>query len=298
MNKRQLPNRSRAASPPTPAMSRPAPTLRVAAVQMRSTPSLDENVAKIESFIASCARRRVQIVAFPECAATGYTASAILALSAPQLRRAEARIAAACRRHRIAALVGIPWRTRDGFHNAALIIDRNGRRRARHLKVHLVGQDRAWQCRPGSRPSPVFPCGPTGGAVFICHDSRYPELCRLPVLAGARVLFYLSHEASLRKEWKMNPYRAQIQARAAENGVFIVHANAPADPDLGGSHGQSRIVGPDGNVLREATQFGEDVLVADLNLADATAENALRSLEAEPLATWWRQGAKHVRKLS
>ena len=45
------------------------------------------------------------------------------------------------------------------------------------------------------------------------------------------------------------PVRAQIQARAVENGVYIVHANAPANDDTTGSHGQSRVIAPDGNLL-------------------------------------------------
>ena len=64
----------------------------------------------------------------------------------------------------------------------------------------------------------------------------------------------------------MNPYRAQVQARAAENRVFVVHANAPANPDLSASHGQSRIVDPDGNIIQEASQFDEEVLIADLRV--------------------------------
>lgn len=281
------------------ASARPAArTIRVAAVQMRSGPDLVENLTKIEGFLAACARRGVRIAAFPECAVTGYSAPAILSSTARQLQQAEQRLAAACRRHAVSALIGCPWRNREGLHNAALIIDHTGRLLARHLKVHLVGQDNAWQCRPGTRPSPVFNFAGAACATFICHDSRYPELARLPVLAGARVLFYLSHEASLSKEWKMNPYRAQIQARAAENGVYVVHANAPADFDLGGSHGQSRIVAPDGNILQEATQFDETMLVADLDLAAATAENGVRSLEREPLARWWRSALRQVRRLN
>jgi predicted amidohydrolase len=132
-------------------------------------------------------------------------------------------------------------------------------------------------------------------SIIICHDERYPELVRLPVLAGARVVFYVSHESGLRQESKLGPYRAQIQARAAENTVYVVHANAPVNDDLSGSHGQSRIVAPDGNVVHEAAMFGEEVIEADLNLDRATAANALRSLSRGPLSDWWKEGVKRVR---
>jgi predicted amidohydrolase len=281
----------------SPRSPRRTSALRVAAVQLRSVDDYDSNVERIHSSLAQCASEGVQVAAFPECAVTGYDAKAILRPTLRHLRQTERELAETCRRHRISALVGIPWRSRDEILNSVIVIDQNGRLVTRHLKVHLVGGDRSWGCKPGNTPCPVFPIGRALCSVFICHDSRYPELCRLPVLAGARVLFYISHEASLTKESKIDPYRAQIQARAAENGVFVVHANAPANSDLSASHGQSRIVGPGGNILQEASIFDEEVLIADLELSEATADNALRSLNIPPLDQWWRDGMRHVRVL-
>ena len=134
-------------------------------------------------------------------------------------------------------------------------------------------------------------------SIIICHDERYPELVRLPVLAGARVVFYLSHESPVTQEHKLGPYRAQIQARAAENSVFVVHANAPANPDASGSHGQSRLIDPDGTILQEASLFKEEVLVATLELARAHAGNARRSLTRGPLGAWWKAGLEHVKRI-
>jgi hypothetical protein len=36
-------------------------------------------------------------------------------------------------------------------------------------------------------------------------------------------------------------------------------------------------------------------IIADFTLADADAENATRSLDIEPLGSWWRQAVKEVR---
>jgi predicted amidohydrolase len=132
-------------------------------------------------------------------------------------------------------------------------------------------------------------------SILICHDERYPELARLPVLAGARVIFYLSHESGLGEEHKLIPYRAQIQARAVENTVYIVHANAPANKDGSGSHGQSRIISPDGNLLKEAAMFTEETVSATLDLSKATGANARQSLTRGPLRDWWKAGLPQVR---
>jgi predicted amidohydrolase len=90
-------------------------------------------------------------------------------------------------------------------------------------------------------------------------------------------------------------YRAQIQARAVENSVFVVQANAPTNPDATGSHGQSRIIAPDGNLIEEATIFGEDVVAATLDLRLATGNMARGSVSRGPFADWWKEGMKKVR---
>jgi predicted amidohydrolase len=111
------------------------------------------------------------------------------------------------------------------------------------------------------------------------------------------VVFYLSHESGLREEKKLDPYRAQIQARAVENTVFVVHANAPANPDASGSHGQSRIIAPDGNIVHEASIFGEDIVTAALELRQASRADARKSLERGPLRDWWQDGTRRVRMI-
>jgi len=93
----------------------------------------------------------------------------------------------------------------------------------------------------------------------------------------------------------MVPYRAQVQARAVENSVYVVQANAPANPDQSGSHGQSRIVAPDGNIINEASIADEDIVSAVLELKRATGDNARKSLANGPFTDWWKEGVQRVR---
>jgi predicted amidohydrolase len=277
---------------PVPPPAAPAPaTLRVAAVQMRSSRDLDANVAHTVRLLAKCAADGVQVAVFPECSVSGYFADVIPKLTAKQLSDAEARIAGACKEHRIWAVVGTPVRAGGKLYNSAVVLDDAGKVRERYHKVQLA---EAWPA-PGDHLS-VFHVRGVPCSIIICHDERYPELVRLPVLAGARVIFYLSHESPLAQEHKLGPYRAQIQARAVENSVFVVHANAPANADAGGSHGQSRLIAPDGNILQEASMFREEVLSATLELRQASAANARRSLSG-PLGAWMRAGVEHVRRI-
>ena len=270
--------------------TRPSDSLRVAAVQFRSSRDLDENVARIREHIRRLGGRGVRVAVFPECALTGYFEDVVKAATAERLAGAERRVADACREAGMYAVLGTPHRDGDRLYNSATVIDPSGQIIERYHKVQLA---ESWPT-PGDHLS-VFRVDGVPCSILICHDERYPELVRLPVLAGARVVFYVSHESGVRQESKLGPYRAQIQARAVENTVYIVHANAPANEDTTGSHGQSRVVAPDGNILHEASMFDEEVVRAELDLGRATAANALKSLGRGPLSGWWKEGVKRVR---
>ncbi|HEX2474743.1 MAG TPA: carbon-nitrogen hydrolase family protein [Lacipirellulaceae bacterium] len=273
------------------AESQPAAQLRVAAVQMRSSSDLDANIRKIDEYLKRCAEDGVKVVVFPECALTGYFDDAYMkSFSAEQLENAEKQLAKACREHRVYAIVGTPHRDGNRLFNSAFVITPKGDILARYHKVQLA---ESWPAAGDELI--VFKIAGVPASIIICHDERYPELVRLPVLAGARVIFYVSHESGLAHESKIVPYRAQIQARAVENTVYIVQANAPANADATGSHGQSRLIAPDGNIIEEASIFDEEVVAATLDLERATGRQAQQSVQRGPLGDWWRAGVARVR---
>jgi predicted amidohydrolase len=270
--------------------SEAARSFTVAAVQMRSSRDLSENAARVAKSIQECANKGARVVVFPECALSGYFEDVVTNLSAGEIMRAEQRVLDACREAGVYAIVGTAWREDDQLFDSAVIVAPTGKVIKRYHKIQLAER---WP-QPGEDLF-VFKIDGVSCSVIICHDERYPELVRLPVLAGARVIFYISHESGLREEHKIEPYRTQIQARAVENTVYVVQANAPANRDKSGSHGQSRIVAPDGTVLQEASIFEEDVLSATLDLRKATGDNAKKSLTRGPLRDWWKEGMKRVR---
>jgi predicted amidohydrolase len=257
---------------------------------MRSTTSLAENTARISGFIEKAAAAGAEVVIFPECALSAYDEKAIRMLQAEQITDAEEKIAETCRKLSVYAIVGLPFREGSKLYNSASVITPGGKVIERYHKIQLA---ESWP-DPGDHLSLFYingiPC-----SIIICHDERYPELIRLPVLAGAKVVFYVSHESGVKEESKIGPYRAQIQARAVENNVFIVQSNAPANHDASGSHGQSRIIAPDGNIIKEATVFSEEILYSTLDIKLASRGNALKSINRGILTDWWKEGVKSVR---
>lgn len=194
------------ASATRPAAAAPPQTLRAAAVQMRSSADIAANLASIRRHLAKCKSDGVRVAAFPECALTGYLALAEMRkITAEQLADAERQACGICRELEMYAIIGTPSRDGERLLNSAIVIDPRGRIIERYLKIQLAED---WP-EAGDHLS-VFPIDGVPCSIIICHDERYPELVRLPVLAGARVVFYVSHESGIRQERKIDPYRAQI----------------------------------------------------------------------------------------
>ena len=72
-----------------------------------------------------------------------------------------------------------------------------------------------------------------------------------------------------------------LQARAFDNGVFVVAANRVGDENGRRHIGMSAIVSPlGGRIIKQATMDGPELLVAEIDLDDV--DKARRSLP------WWR----------
>lgn len=264
--------------------------LKVASVQMRSVRDLKANTERTLEHLKTCAKQGAQIAVFPECSLSGYFPDLIPSLTEAEIEAALQVVAKGCAECKIAAIVGSATRQEKKLLNSAIVINEKGEFVERYHKVQLAEN---WPV--GGDHLSVFTLHGVPCSIIICHDERYPELVRLPVLAGARVVFYLSHESGVLFESKIAPYRAQIQARAVENTVFIAHANAPANPDSTGSHGHSRLIAPDGNLLGEASMYKEEILFGDFDLSLATGAMAKRSITRGPFGKWYEEGVKQVR---
>jgi predicted amidohydrolase len=258
-------------------------TLKVAAVQFRSSYDLADNLKRMGDTLSRLADEHVKVAVFPECALTSYAQQAVESVRQEDVVAAESELRGICRRKGIAAVFGSVYKVNGRIYNSAVVVDSRGEVVERYGKVYLAGEK--W-FTPGNHVS-FFELEGIPSTVMICHDERYPEMVRLPAIGGARIVYYISHESGMRNESKLAPYRAQLMARAVENGVYIVSANAPASPkDSSGSHGQSRIVNADGNVDKEASFFGEDILTDTLMVKPGRLQRPLNEL----MGKWWKQG--------
>ena len=273
--------------------------LRVAVCQMRAGEDIEKNTGRVVEKLKACAAQRVDVAAFQEGVLYGYSCRREFweGLDPERLVKAERRIVRACKREGISAVVGSSHLQEGVRYNSLLVVDRDGTVPGRYGKIHLAGEK--W-CEPAQH-LPIYRLCGVDCCFLICHDVRYPELVRLPAAAGAQVCFFCSCESPVTVEWKLSAYRAMPISRATENSIYVVMANAPADAEdmnrSGSSHGQSKVIHPDGNVLTEAGIFSEETLVCELDLKAATRGIAKRAVnDATCLGDWLKEGVGLVER--
>ena len=275
--------------------------VKVGACQMLATEDVQESATRVVEKLREAADQGIEILSFPEgvlfryCCRADYWENAQL----ERFESAERSIAAACGENNIAAVVGSAHREDGKWVNCLAIFGQDGTLKYRYGKTFLAGEK--W-CTNNRGPLPIVTLAGVDCCFIICHDIRYPELVRLPAAIGAEICFFCSCESGLTAEHKLSAYRAMPISRATENGIYLVMANAPADKEdigsPGSSHGNSKIVHPDGNVLAEAGFFTEEIVAAELDISEATGSTARRSAREETIIRdWFREGMKLVVKV-
>jgi len=262
---------------------------------MKFAPTVGGNLAFIRRAVATAARRGADVILFPECATTGYNRD-FSRLDRAEVLAALSSIGALASEHRINVLVGSPVPRGRQWFNALVVFDRRGRVEHTYSKCQLTARDRPW-FTPGDHVA-LFRLDGVVCTAILCHERRYPELVRLAVMAGARVLFHPNAGMDARPVSRRKRHgRDGIAVRAFENAIFYVFANS-VGPQGGGlwSAGDSKIVAPDGRVLQLADNATASLRVADLDLSLATGVYARESLvHPRFLSARWRALVREVR---
>ena len=262
--------------------------LTVAAAQMVFRPTVDENVEWITATIGSAAKAGADVVLFPECAVTGYSRD-FAALSRGEIDNALHAIAQAARAARCNVLVGCPTFSGRRRLNSLVVFDRRGREIFRYAKIHLTARDAQFFAR-GNKVA-FFRIDGVPCTAIICHERRFPELVRLPVMLGAQIVFHPNAGSDLLAVSKAKRRgRDGIVTRAFENQVFYVFANSVGPQGSGlWSAGDSKIVAPNSQVLALADNRNEGMIHAELDLSQASRKYALEALR-EPafLRAHWK----------
>ena len=237
-----------------------------------------DNVSWICQIIRSSARAGANAILFPECAVTGYNRD-FAEVSPPEIDAALHAIAAAARAARCCVLVGSPTFSGRKRLNSLVVFAPSGRRLFCYSKIHLTARDKRFFA-PGNTLA-LFHLAGVPCTALICHERRYPELVRLPVMLGAQIVFHPNAGLDpLPVSKKKRRGHDGIPVRAFENDVFYVFANSVGPQGDGlWSAGDSKIVAPDSQVLALANNRDETVIQAELDLSQARRQYAREALQ-------------------
>ena len=263
--------------------------LTIAVAQMKFRATIGENVSRIVKIIHFSASRGADVILFPECAVTGYNCD-FARLSRSDIEGALDMVAEAARSACCHVLVGSPtFRSRKRY-NSLVVFDPRGRRVFCYSKIHLTRRDKRF-FSPGNTLA-FFRVAGVSCTAIICHERRYPELVRLPVMLGAQIVFHSNAGLdSLTVSKAKRHGRDGIPVRAFENEVYYVFANSVGPQGDGlWSAGDSKIVAPDSRVLALANNRDESVIRAKVDLSLARRSYPREALQLPAfLRRHWRE---------
>ena len=265
--------------------------LKVACVQLASVKDPDANAQAIVESLKAEAKEGTRLVVFGECVLTGYDDGLIRSLKPEQIERALAIVKQGCKQAGVYAVVGTPYFENGKRYNGAYVIGPAGQVVKRYAKIHNVEADLFID----GEELAIFRIDDVPTTIMVCHDERYPEIFRIPVLAGAKVGIYISCESKEPLQ-KQDNYRSQIMARAVENQISVVHCNAGDGGFDGGSHGHSRIIDKDGKILAEAGTGANEVIRAVIHPDRSSNSYASVGAETPTLRNFWQEGLRVLQK--
>jgi predicted amidohydrolase len=241
-------------------------TLRIAFVQGR--PRFGRTDENLERGLALAATVEAGLVVLPELWSSGYVFSShaeVAALAEDPATGATARaITAVARREKRWYVAGFPEVSRGRYYNSAMLVGPRGIATV-YRKLHLFEREQEW-FSPGNLPLSTHRVGNAHVGLLICFDWRFPETARVLALMGADVI---AHPSNLVFP---NAQQAML-TRSLENRVFTVTANRTGTERRPGGTvpftGRSQVVGPNGQVLVQASKSAEVAMAADCDLTQA-----------------------------
>ncbi|KLU60697.1 N-carbamoyl-D-amino acid hydrolase [Peptococcaceae bacterium CEB3] len=215
----------------------------------------ESNVHRLYSMVERAAADGAKLIVTPEMATTGchyrdrgqiapyvsIVPGAVTDLFSQVARKYECYIA-----------IGLPERelTTGLFYNTAALVGPHGYL-GKYRKTHLWETEGHWAAW-GNLGIPVFDTGVGRLALLICMDAYFFETFRLAAIQGADVIAFLTNSSG--------GAIANLQARAAENGLYVVSANR-SDREMDHTmKGSSSIWDPTGRLLAQGGTGGEEIV--------------------------------------
>jgi len=219
--------------------------------------SKKHNLKKIKRYIKFAAKRKADIICFPESCLHKHEKLDYNDDIIKEIREE-------CKVNSIWAIITEDIFSRKKLYNTALLIDRNGEIKGKYKKIHIYDE----KLRAGEKVK-VFKTDFAKIGIVICWDLAYPEMFKKMKEKGAEIIFCPAQWCyeqkaydKKHKEREIKLLKSLVTARAFENFYFVALCNPLIDrKDL---ISYSAIVSPH-KIIKEIMDK-ETLMVAKLNL--------------------------------
>ena len=272
-------------------------TLKVGLVQQANGGDFRRNLEKLSANIAAVAARGAELVVLQELHNTLYFCqtedTACFDLAEPIPGPSTGFYSELARELGIVLVTSLFEKRAPGlYHNTAVVFEKDGTIAGRYRKMHIPDDPAYYEkfyFTPGDLGFHPIQTSVGRLGVQVCWDQWYPEGARLMALQGADLLIYptaIGWESSDTDEEKMRQLGAWVtvqRGHAVANGLPVIAVNRVGhEPDPSGQTrgilfwGNSFVAGPQGELIAQASNTGEENLVVEIDLD--RSENVRR---------WW-----------
>jgi N-carbamoylputrescine amidase len=174
------------------------------------------------------------------------------------------------KRYKMVMIIPVFEKDQTGvLYNTAGVIDADGTYMGKYRKTHIPHTSGFWEkffFRPGNLGYPVFKTAYANVGVYICYDRHFPEGARALGLNGAEIVY---NPSATVKGLSQYLWKLEQPAHAVANGYFMGCINRVGTEkpwNLGEFYGNSYYVNPRGQILAEASEDQDELIVAELDL--------------------------------
>jgi predicted amidohydrolase len=250
-------------------------TIRIAMIQALPRGSAEERRAHIRDLVGQAARQSVDLMTLPEIWNGPYRQDLFPSFAEPRFGPSWQLLSALATEYGIWLSGGSIAEREDGrVYNTAYVFDRSGREAARHRKMHLFdisitgGQHfMESEVLTAGDEVTVFETEFCRMGLCICYDARFPELFRLMVDRGAKLVLV---PAAFNLTTGPAHWELLFRQRAIDNQVFCVGTSPARDPSASyQAWGHSIVTDPWGRVVTQLeAEEAIRTVELDLDLAD------------------------------
>lgn len=254
----------------------PDRTIRICSAQFSGVwEDPEKTLDRAEIFIAHAARSGARLICFPEQFATGWDPR-----SGKNVQTLEGgiitRLQVCAKTNRIAVIGSLREASSPYPKNTSVAIGNDGKKLSPYSKIHLFSPAQENEHFLPGTDLGIFSLGPLTCGLAICYDLRFPSLFRIYAQKGVQAVFVpAAWPASRIRHWELF-----IQARAAENQMYVIGVNTSGTTPVDRYSGSSLAADPRGTIISHAGE-AEQLLFMDIDPAEVAAARSALPVEKD-----------------